>query len=205
MSVPSIAASGRAVAGVGALLRAARVVATGGLLAFGVWSAAPTLLPQLAATLAAPGTIGLSPAAFPSEATVPATSPKGPSTLSLSFSDTDLTRAAGAYFPATYAGVAVSAPSVRVTSGQIVLSASARTFLGTSALVANATPYVSDGKLLVRVGSATIGGIALPESARAQLSQQIQSAIDAQIAGRMRVTSVTASQGTVLVQGTALQ
>jgi hypothetical protein len=205
MSVPSIAASGRAVAGVGALLRAARVVATGGLLAFGVWSAAPTLLPQLAATLAAPGTIGLSPAAFPSEATVPATSPKGPSTLSLSFSDTDLTRAAAAYFPATYAGVAVRAPSVRVTSGQIVLSASARTFLGTSALVANATPYVSDGKLLVRVGSATIGGIALPESARAQLSQQIQSAIDAQIAGRMRVTSVTASQGTVLVQGTALQ
>lgn len=192
---------------------AARLALTGGLLAFGIWAALPALSDiQLPSPLALPTALALPQpiASTASGATAVRSAPasvqqsgRSPA-VSLSLSDRDLTAAAQPYFPRTYAGVTVGSPSVRVTSGQIVLSATARSFLGSSSLVARATPYASGGRLMLRVDSATLGGMSLPDATRAQIAQQLQAAIDASTGSRLQVSGVTASAGALTLSGTAL-
>lgn len=197
----------------GRLVTAARVLVTGGFLAFGLWSALPALSEiELPSPLALPTAAALpQPAATAtsSVATVQAALTRAQQTgrsvpISISLADQDLTRAAEPYFPRTYAGVTVSSPQVRVVPGQIVLTATARSFLGGGPLTATATPYASDGRLVVRVDSATVGAMTLPDGMRAQIAQQLQAAIDAMTGSRTQITSVTAGQGTLTLKGLAL-
>lgn len=194
------------------VLKAARLLLTGGLIAFGVWAAAPTLLGQLhlAIPTAAPTAVPVLPSALASTVAAVQTALDraqqggAPVPLTVTVSEQDLTRTAAPYFPKTFAGVTVSSPNVRVTTGQIVLTATAQSFFASGPVVATATPYASGGKLLVRIDSATLGGGAVPEVIRTQLTEQLQAAIDAALASHLRVTSVTATQGTLTLTGTAL-
>lgn len=177
---------------------ALRVTVVGGLLAFGLWSALPSLLEtQMPTPLPVP--TGGAP-----EPTAALGAPARLGDMTFSLTDRDLTRAAEPYFPQTYSGVTVSSPTVRVSSGKIVLAASARSFLGSAPLVATATPSASDGRLVVHVDSATLSGMALPDGMRAQIGQQLQDAIDAYTGSRMRVSSVAAGSGILTLKGTAL-
>lgn len=213
MSHRALEAHGRpAATGLGQILGAVRLVLTAGFLAFGIWSALPTLaqieLPSpLALPTAAPqaNASAVVTAAASVQAALTRAQQSGRSVpVSVTLTDADLTAAVQAYFPQTYAGVTVSAPSVRVSAGRIVLTATARSFLGSGPLVASAIPYASDGRLAVRVDSVTLGGLALPDGMRAQVEQQLQAAIDAAAGARLQVSSVTASQGVLTLKGAAL-
>lgn len=181
------------------LAGAVRISLTGGFLAFGIWSALPALSQlEMPAQLALPTAM----ATLQPVAGVVARSGTSAS-ASISLTDADLTRSAQPYFPQTVAGVTVSSPIVRVTSGRIVLNATARSFLGTGPLVATATPSASDGRLIVQVESATLSGMSLPDGMRAQIAQQLQSAIDAHMGSRMHVSQVTTGSGVLTLKGTA--
>jgi len=194
------------------MLRVALLLATGGLLAYGVWSAAPALLQTVIAlpTAAPDATPRPLPTAVASaigavqSAITRAQQSGGAVAVSLAVTEQDLTRTAATYFPQTYAGVTVSSPSVRVASGQVVLTATARSFIGSGPLVATATPYASNGKLLIRIESASVAGVGLPDAIRAQLTQQLQAAVDSQVMPHLQVTGVTAQSGTLSLTGTAL-
>ena len=123
--------------------------------------------------------------------------------VTLRVTDADLTAAAQPYFPQSYAGITVADPAVRIGTG-LTLSAKASSLLLTGSLVANATPYASGGRLAVRLDSATVGGIALPEVARSQLEQQLQTALDSSISSKLQVTSVTLAPGLATISGSAL-
>lgn len=181
-----------------ALLGATRTTLTAGFLAFGLWSALPSLMEMQL------------PAPFALPTPVTAAQPVGPApvrvlgTTTLSLTDRDLTRAAEPYFPRAYSGVTVSSPVVRVTSGRIVLTATARSLIGTGQLVASATPTAADGRLVVRVDSVTVSGLPLPDGMKADVGQQLQTAIDAYTGTRIQVTQVTAGAGIVTLKGTAV-
>lgn len=190
---------------------AVRFVLTIGVLAVGLWAALPLIFrqetPVVAPTVAVVGSLppAVASALTSVDRALAQAQQSGKAVpLTVSLSEQDLTRAAAAYFPQTYVGVTVSAPNVRVTGGQLLLTAAARSLLVSGPLVAAATPYASDGKLLVRLDQATISGFAVPDLLRSQLQQQLQSAIDGQVPARLQVTSVTAAQGTLAVSGTAL-
>lgn len=180
------------------LVGAVRMSLTGTFLAFGLWSALPAL-----SQLEMPARLALPTAMTTPQPAASAAARSGASaTASVSLTDADLTRSAQPYFPQTVAGVTLSSPSVRVTAGRVVLSATARSFIGSGPLVAIATPSVSDGRLIVRVDSATLGGIALPETMSAQIAEQLQAAIDAYMGSRMHVSQVTTGSGTLTLKGT---
>lgn len=183
-------------AGLGRIAGAARLALTAGFLTFGIWSALPGL-GEL--TIPAPFALPTAVASLQPTATAVAASGRP---LSLALTEADLTRSAQPYFPQTVAGVSVSAPTVRVSSGRIVLSATARSFIGSGPLVATATPYASDGRLMVRMDSVTLSGMPLPDGLRSQVAEQLQAAIDATTGAKMQVTSVTAAQGTLTLKGT---
>ncbi|MBI2325480.1 MAG: hypothetical protein HYU87_11055 [Chloroflexi bacterium] len=182
------------------ILGALRVTALGGFLAFGLWSALSSLL-----EMEVPAPRALPTALVPRPAAVAQAPPaRTVAITTISLSDRDLTRAAEPYFPQTYSGVTVSSPSVRVSSGRIVLTAATRSFFGSGPLVATATPSASDGRFVVRVDSVTLSGMTLPDAMSAQIAQQLQGAIDGYTGPRMQVTSVTTGSGMLTLKGTAL-
>jgi hypothetical protein len=123
--------------------------------------------------------------------------------ITLRVTDADLTAAARPYFPQSYAGFTVTDPAVRLGPA-LTLSAKASSFVLSGDLVASATPYAIDGRLALRLDSATVGGIALPEIARSQLQQQLQNALNASISARLQVTTVSIAPGVATIGGVAL-
>lgn len=124
--------------------------------------------------------------------------------LSITVTDADLTAAAQPFFPQSYPGITVGEPTATIRSGGVTLNATANTFFGPSRVVAMGTPLASAGRLIVRIDSATISGVALPESVQAGLEQQLQAAIDGWIATKLQVSAVTIGQGQLTLAGSAL-
>lgn len=123
--------------------------------------------------------------------------------FSLTLSDAELTRAAASSFPQTVSGVTVSDPVVRVQPNGVRLVASARVLFGTTQFVMTATPVVSDGRLAVRVDSATLGGVGLPESTKSSISDTMRSAVTRLVPANVRLSSVALASGALTVQGAA--
>jgi hypothetical protein len=123
--------------------------------------------------------------------------------ITLRITDADLTAAAQPYFPQSYAGITVTEPAVRIGPA-LMLTAKASSFVLSGALVANATPFASDGKLALRLDSATVGGITLPDAARTQLQQQLQSALNSAMPSKLQVATVSIAQGVATISGSAL-
>jgi hypothetical protein len=126
----------------------------------------------------------------------------GAGMFSLSLSDADLTRAAASAFPQTVSGVTVSDPVVRIQPGGVRLVASAKVLFGTTQFVLNATPVISDGKLAVRVDSATVAGFGVSDSTKASIAETMRATVAPLIPADVRLQSVTLGTGNVTVQGT---
>jgi hypothetical protein len=124
--------------------------------------------------------------------------------VTLRVTDADLTTAAQPYFPQTYSGITVSDPLVRLGSGRLTFSAKASSLVLSGPLVATATPFASGGKLALRVDSAAIAGLGLPDTTKALIQQQLQAALDASMSPKLQVASVTVGQGEATIGGAAL-
>jgi hypothetical protein len=139
-------------------------------------------------------------AAVPSTATLP---PRPtPAVFTLTMSDADLTKAAAVSFPQTVNGVTVRDPSVSVETAGVRMTATAQIFFGTTQFVMNATPVVTDGRITVRVDSATLAGFALSDATRGSIADTVQGTIATLIPANVKVTTVSFAPGTLTVQGT---
>src|SRR5207245_4624581 len=125
--------------------------------------------PAVAPTAVAPGPVARPANSAPVTA-APAASAR-PEMFTLSLTDADLTRAAASAFPQTVSGVTVSDPVVRVQPNGVRLVATAKVLFGTTAFVLMATPFVRDGRIEVRVDSATLAGIGVPDATKAQIAE----------------------------------
>jgi len=148
------------------------------------------------------------PPAEPSRSDVPAASrvvtptprPTGSAPVTLTFTEDELTKAAASYMPMTVSGITVSDPVVRLTPGRFTLTATGRAFFVSGPIVVVAAPVVSGGRVIARVDSATLAGIALPDSAKADIADTFAQALAGAIPANARVTSVTVGSGTLTVE-----
>jgi uncharacterized protein YpmS len=124
-----------------------------------------------------------------------------PPTFSLTVTDAELTKAAASSFPQTVSGVTVRDPVVRTTSRGVRLTATARVFFGTTEFVMTGSPYVSAGRVAVRVDSVTLGGLGLPDSVRASSQSAVESAIGGLVPSTVTVQTVTLGDGAVTIEG----
>jgi len=161
------------------------------------------VVPASAVAVPAPA-VAVLPRPAVTEAPSPAATPvvvQAPPPFSMTIDDDALTRAAASSFPQTMNGVTVSDPVVHVTAAGVRLTASARWPLGVTEFVMDATPYVSNGRVAVRVDSATLAGFPLPDSARAAISASVQGAIAGLVSAKMQVASVALGKGTLILKG----
>lgn len=121
--------------------------------------------------------------------------------FSLTVTDAELTKAAESAFPQTVSGVTVRDPVVRTTTSGVRLTASARVFFGTTEFVMTGTPYASAGRVAVRVDTITLGGLALPDSVRAQAATSVERAIGGLVPSAVSVERVSLSEGSVTIEG----
>jgi hypothetical protein len=156
-----------------------------------VWTS-PTPSPSLA----------LSAAPTVTRTQTPQTARPTTAAFSITVSDADLTKSAAAGFPQTVSGVTVTDPQVSIESDRVRLVARAKVLFGTTEFVMTGTPLVSDGKLAIRVDTATLAGISLPSDTRASISQTVQATIANYVPTSVKVTSVSLAPGTLTVQGT---
>jgi hypothetical protein len=162
--------------------------------------------PPATARATPPGTAGAATATAKIAAAAPATAtlpPRPtPAVFALTMSDADLTKAAAGSFPQTVNGVTVREPSVSVENAGVRLTAKAQVFFGTTQFVMTATPVVTDGRITVRVDSATLAGFALSDSTRASIADTVQGTISTLIPSNVKVTTVSFAPGKLTVQGT---
>ena len=125
-----------------------------------------------------------------------------PTTFTLTLSDAELTKAAADGFPQTVSGVTVTDPAVRIESGGVRLTAAAKVLFGTTQFVLLTTPSAEAGRVAVRVDSATLAGVSLPDSTRASIADTVQQSIARLVPANVRVTSVTFASGRLTVLGT---
>lgn len=123
--------------------------------------------------------------------------------ITLTFSERDLTLAAAAYFPQKVSGATLTDPQVRLGSGQIVLECVAAVSIFRTTAVVVATPIASDGLVRVRIDSATVAGVAVPDSVRAGIAGELDQVIASGLPPGLAVTTVTVANKTLTVQGTA--
>lgn len=126
-----------------------------------------------------------------------------PVPITLTLTEQDLTRAAAGYFPQTAAGVTVSDPIIHLGSGRLLLTGSGAIAFARGELAATATPLVVNGRPVVRVDSATVAGVALPDFVTQAVGSAIQSALDSALPAKLQVTSIVVGTGTLTVQGVA--
>jgi hypothetical protein len=122
--------------------------------------------------------------------------------FAMSISDAELTQAAAGGFPQTVSGVTVSDPVVSVLGASVRLVAKAKVFFGSTQFVMNATPVVSDGRIAVRVDSATLAGLSLPDDTKASIATTVQGTISRMVPANVRVTGFLFAPGSLTVQGT---
>jgi hypothetical protein len=124
--------------------------------------------------------------------------------ITLSFTERELTLAAAAYFPQTVSGATLTDPQVRLRSSQLVLQCIATVFGFHTTAVVVATPLASAGRVTVRIDSATIAGVAVPDSVRADLASQLDQVIASGLPPGFVVSAVTVANATLTIQGTAI-
>jgi hypothetical protein len=161
--------------------------------------------PTVAGSTAAPtanATIATAPASVVTASPVPASARPTNAAFAMTVSDAELTKAAAGGFPQTVSGVTVSDPVVNVMSSNVRLVAKAAVFFGTTQFVMTATPVVTDGKIAVRVDSATLAGLSLPDSTKASIASTVQATLSQMVPANVRVTGIVFAPGALTVQGT---
>lgn len=132
---------------------------------------------------------------------LPSGSPTIDPTFTLTVTDAELTKAASSSFPQTVSGVTVRDPVVRTTTSTVRLTATARLFFGSTEFVMTGTPYMSDGRVRVRVDSVTLGGVGLPDSVRASSATAVEGAIAQLVPPTVVVQKVTLGEGAITIEG----
>jgi hypothetical protein len=148
------------------------------------------------------------PATLTPRSSVPTSTPTTPrptptsAAFLITVNDAELTKSAAASFPQTVNGVTVSDPQVLIESNRVRLVARAKVLFGTTDFVMTATPTVSNGRLDVRIDSATVAGFSVPSDTRASIQQTVEAALANYVPASVRVTSVSLAPGMLTVQGT---
>ena len=157
---------------------------------------------SIAPQVTAPATSARVASSAPAAATPAQVARPAPAAFTTSLSEADLTKAAASGFPQTMTGVTVSDPQVSIETAGVRLTATAEVLFGTTQFVMTATPTVADGRITVRVDTATLAGFALPDSTRASITETVRSTISKLVPASVRVTSVTFAPGRLTVLGT---
>jgi hypothetical protein len=122
--------------------------------------------------------------------------------ITLTFTDIDLTNAARKLMPMTVSGITVTDPVVRLQPGLLTLTATGHALLLSGPVVVTATPVVTDGKAGAQVQSATLAGIGLPDSTKADIADTFARTLAANIPSGVTVNSVTIGTGTLVIVAT---
>ena len=173
----------RALGAVIALAAVAVIVAVT-LGAFGPTTPAPSGPPRTTATATTRATAAAS----------------GTKTVTITFTEQDLTTAAKQFMPMTVSGITVSDPVVRLDAGRLTLTATGRAFILSGPVVVVASPVVTDGSASAKIESATFAGVALPDSTKQDIADTFTRTLRSNIPAGVRVTSMTVSTGRLVVQ-----
>lgn len=125
--------------------------------------------------------------------------PSNPQALTLMFTEQDLTAAARQYTPMTVSGITVTDPIVTLQPGRLILTATGHAFFLSGPIVVVAAPAIVDGKAAVQIQSATLGGLALPDSTKQDMADTFARTLAANIPSGTRVTAITVNAGTMVV------
>ena len=123
--------------------------------------------------------------------------------VSFSLSEQELTAAAARSFPQTIAGMTLSDPVVHLVPGSAQLTAATKVLFVTTQLAVSTTPAVDGGRVIVRLDSATMGGVGLPDAARGSIVAAVEGAIAQVLPAKLQVTGVTVGAGVITFQGSA--
>ena len=126
-----------------------------------------------------------------------------PVSVTLTFSDRDLTTSAQAYFPQNLSGATLTDPVVHLRTGQLVLDMSATVSIIRTTAEAVASVGVRNGRPAATVTSATIAGASVPQSTSDQVAGQLNSALAAGLPAKFIVSAITISTGVMTVTGVA--
>lgn len=138
-----------------------------------------------------------------SDALAEAKQRRQPIPVSLSFTDKELTAAASAYFPQTYGVIRFSDPVITLRASQVVLSGRAAAGPLPTTFTIAATPSAAEGRPVVRIDAATVGGVPVPDAARQAIAADLQKAIASLLPANLQITSVTVGTGSLAVKGVA--
>ena len=123
--------------------------------------------------------------------------------VTLTFKEQDLTASAAGFFPQALAGATFGDPVIRLQQGRLTLTASAAASIIKTEAVIVGTPLVTAGKADVRIDSATVAGLPLPDAVKENLAVQLRTVLASGLQPRFVVESVTATAGVLTVKGTA--
>ncbi|HEV8470521.1 MAG TPA: LmeA family phospholipid-binding protein [Candidatus Limnocylindria bacterium] len=121
-------------------------------------------------------------------------------TITITLTEDELTTAAQSYTPMTVSGITVTNPRIRLDPGRLTLTATGRAFIVSGPIVVVASPVVTNGTAGARIESATFAGFGLPDSTKQDIADTFARTLAANIPAGVRVTTVTVSSGTLVVQ-----
>jgi len=121
-------------------------------------------------------------------------------TITVILTEDELTMAAQSYTPMTVSGITVTDPRIRLDPGRLTLTATGRAFILSGPIVVVASPVVTNGTAGARIESATFAGFGLPDSTKQDIADTFARTLAANIPAGVRVTTVTVTLGTLVVQ-----
>jgi hypothetical protein len=121
-------------------------------------------------------------------------------TITITFTEQELTTAAERYMPMTVSGINVTDPKIRLDPGRLTFTATGRAFLLSGPIVVVASPVVTDGNAAARVDSATFAGINLPDSTKQDIADTFSKTLRSNIPAGVRVTRMTVNAGALVVE-----
>jgi hypothetical protein len=124
----------------------------------------------------------------------------GDRTITVTLTEEDLTKAAQSYTPMTVSGITVTDPRIRLDPGRLTLTATGRAFILSGPVVVVASPVVTNGTAGARIESATFAGFGLPDSTKQDIAYTFARTLAANIPAGVRVTTVTVTLGSLVVQ-----
>jgi len=130
--------------------------------------------------------------------------PSGPRTVTVRLTELELTEAAEGYTPLTVSGITVTEPTIKLEPGRLILNATGRAFILRGPIVVVASPLVTDGKAVAKIESATFAGLGLPDSTKQDVADTFARVLAANIPSGVRVTSLTVSSGTLVIEAVAV-
>jgi len=123
-----------------------------------------------------------------------------PLVVTVTLTEQELTQAARDYTPLTVSGITVSDPRIKLEPGRLTLTATGRAFILSGPVVVVASPLVTNGAATAKIESATFAGISLSDSTKQEIAATFARVLASNIPAGMRVTSLTVSAGSLMVE-----